>query len=87
MPQAEQREQFLTMAKTWDRLAEQREITSRTDLGPRPKGLQSEQAAKKSPVSQCGWRGSITESRALDAQRQVRMTIKRVSAAAVNHIP
>jgi hypothetical protein len=31
MKQAEQREQLLAMAKTWDRLAEQREITSRTN--------------------------------------------------------
>ena len=38
MKLAEQRDQLLAMAQTWDHLAEQRDITSRTDLGAVPDG-------------------------------------------------
>ena len=33
MKHADQREQLLAMAHTWERLADQRDITSRADLG------------------------------------------------------
>jgi hypothetical protein len=39
MKHAGQREQLLAMAKTWERLAEQRDITSRTGLGSAPEKL------------------------------------------------